>query len=89
MEKIKRFFCHLFGGMTRMEVEDFVDASTGMYTHAMFRTLREHLDSINGIPADKWCKETYRCVKFMEERHKGKTELDAPYLKNLFTYEAD
>ena len=58
-EKIKTFLIHWLGGMTADEAKssDLRSFQNGAYGGLL--VIRKYMDSLNGTPADDWCKLVY------------------------------
>lgn len=61
-KKIKTWLIHLLGGVTVSESQksDYNSACIGRY--AALRDIKDYADSLNGKPADEWCKLMYECI---------------------------
>ena len=71
MKKIKTYLIHLLGGVTKCEalcahVKDTLKLANDVTERILplgsliaARHLKRYADSLNGIPADEWCKRMY------------------------------
>lgn len=73
-KKIKTWLIHLLGGVT---VEESKNSSKGHYRIGIFFTLadlKHYADSLNGKPADEWCKKMYEYICGRQELFNGTDE---------------
>lgn len=66
--KLKQFLIHLLGGLT---IEESQDSDTNSFVIGQWLALHEaktFAESLNGIPADDWCKTVYNhlCARIEE-----------------------
>lgn len=60
-KKIKTWLIILLGGVTEEESrESDMNAYVGAYV--ALTTIKEYADSLNGTPADEWCKLMYKQI---------------------------
>lgn len=62
MNKFKTWLIHRLGGVTPSESRgvDYNSAITG--ANIALNTIKDYADSLNGKPADEWCKLVYKCI---------------------------
>lgn len=78
MNKFKTWLIHLLGGVT---VEESKNSGKGHYRIGIFFTLadlKHYADSLNGKPADEWCKLMYEFICGMQERLTHGTDEERP-----------
>ena len=71
MKKIKTYLIHLLGGVTKLEafrahvmesaelIKDVRGMSLSLGSLLAVKSLIIYADSLNGLPADEWCKKMY------------------------------
>ena len=59
MKHIQNFFIHLFGGLTYQESKESDDTCWLIGRYTAMLGIREYAKSINGLPADEWCRVMY------------------------------
>ena len=71
MKKIKTYLIHLLGGVTKREafcahvkktienVTDVTGKTVPLGSLVAVKHLKKYADSLNGLPADEWCKRMY------------------------------
>ena len=71
MKKIKDYLIHLLGGVTKREafcahvkktielVTDVTGKTLPLGSLVAVKHLKKYADSLNGLPADEWCKRMY------------------------------
>ena len=61
-KKFNTWLIHLLGGVTVNESQgiDYISAITG--ANIALKTIKDYADSLNGKPADEWCKLMYECI---------------------------
>ena len=81
MKKIKTYLIHLLGGVTKREafcehvqatlklVNDVTEKTLPLGSLIAARHLKRYADSLNGIPADEWCKRMYDEISSYVERY--------------------
>ena len=99
MKKIKTYLIHLLGGVTKREafcehvqatlklVNDVTGKTLPLGSLIAARHLKHYADSLNGIPADDWCKRMYDALsadvenyqkQFYKANKHGKHENNEP-----------
>ena len=75
MKKIKTYLIHLLGGVTKREAfcahvqntlklaNDVTERTLPLGSLIAARHLKSYADSLNGIPADEWCKRIYEAME--------------------------
>lgn len=75
MKKIKTYLIHLLGGVTKREarhaqfrqmvelVPDVMHKALPLGSLIAIKHLKRYADSLNGIPADEWCKRIYEAME--------------------------
>lgn len=77
-KKIKTWLIHLLGGVT---VEESKNSGKGHYRIGVFFTLADlkyYADSLNGKPADEWCKQMYEFICRLQEFLDNGTDEERP-----------
>lgn len=81
MKKIKTYLIHLLGGVTKREsfcehvkatlklANDVTEKTLPLGSLIAARHLKRYADSLNGIPADEWCKRMYDAISSDVERY--------------------
>ena len=94
MKKIKTYLIHLLGGVTKREAfcahvndtlklaHDVTERTLPLGSLIAARHLKHYADSLNGIPADEWCKRMYDAISSDVERYDK--QLDEANYKGLF-----
>lgn len=94
MKKIKTYLIHLLGGVTKREaffahVKDTLKLANDVTERILplgsliaARHLKRYADSLNGIPADEWCKRMYDAISSDVERYDK--QFDEANYKGLF-----
>ena len=70
MKKIKDYLIHLLGGVTKREATrarirkniKLINKTLPLGSLVAVRNLKGYADSLNGIPADEWCKRMYDAI---------------------------
>lgn len=66
VKKIKTWLIHRLGGLTVSESRENLPTnfSFGAYfgAHTALYAVKEYADSLNGKPADEWCKLVYKQI---------------------------
>ena len=74
MKKFKTYLIHLLGGVTKREarhaqfrqmvelVPDVMHKALPLGSLIAIKHLKSYADSLNGIPADEWCKRMYDAI---------------------------
>lgn len=82
MKKIKTYLIHLLGGVTKRELfhahikhtSEFItlveDKVLPLGSLIAATNLKRYADSLNGIPADEWCKRMYDAISEDVEDYK-------------------
>ena len=83
MKKIKTCLIHLLGGVTKREAfcahvkdslklaNDVTDRTLPLGSLIAARHLKHYADSLNGIPADEWCKRMYDAITADVEKYEN------------------
>ena len=58
-KKIKTWLIHLLGGVTEKEIHQSNINSACFGAYQALTIIKEYADSLNGKPADEWCKLMY------------------------------
>ena len=94
MKKIKTYLIHLLGGVTKREsfcehvkatlklANDVTERTLPLGSLIAARHLKRYADSLNGIPADEWCKRMYDAISSDVERYDK--QFDEANYKGLF-----
>ena len=94
MKKIKTYLIHLLGGVTKREAlgehvkdtlklaHDVTERTLPLGSLIAARHLKRYADSINGIPADEWCKRMYDAISYDVEKYDK--QFDEANYKGLF-----
>ena len=61
-KKIKTWLIHLLGGVTVNESQESNDNSAYFGAHIALYVIKGYADSLNGKPADEWCKLMYKQI---------------------------
>lgn len=61
-KKIKTWLILLLGGVTEEESRESDMNSAYIGAYVALTTIKEYADSLNGTPADEWCKLMYECI---------------------------
>lgn len=61
-KKIKTWLIHLLGGVTEEESRGIDLNSAYFGAHMTLTIIKEYADSLNGTPADEWCKLMYKQI---------------------------
>lgn len=82
MKNIKTYLIHLLGGVTKREafhahvkstielVADATGKTLPLGSFVAVNNLKRYADSLNGIPADEWCKRMYDAISDDVENYK-------------------
>lgn len=62
MKKIKNYIIHLLGGYTREEAEEIRSTYFEKGAINVASAIKIYLETLNGTPADEWCKLVYNYV---------------------------
>ena len=62
MNKIKNYIIHLLGGYTKEEAEEIRSTYFEKGATSVASAVKIYLETLNGIPADEWCKLAYGYV---------------------------
>lgn len=83
MKKIKTYLIHLLGVVTKREefcehvqatfklVNDVTERTLPLGSLIAARHLKRYADSLNGIPADEWCKRMYDALSADVENYEN------------------
>ena len=79
MKKIKTYLIHLLGGVTKREASrtrirksiKLVNMSLPLGSLVAVRHLKGYADSLNGIPANEWCKRMYDAITADLEKYEN------------------
>ena len=94
MKKIKTYLIHLLGGVTKREVfcahvkktielvTDVTGKTLPLGSLVAVKHLKKYADSLNGLPADEWCKRMYDAISSDVERYDK--QFDEANYKGLF-----
>lgn len=94
MKKIKDYLIHLLGGVTKREsfcahvkktielVTDVTGKTLLLGSLVAVKHLKKYADSLNGLPADEWCKRMYDAISSDVERYDK--QFDEANYKGLF-----
>lgn len=77
-KKIKTWLIHLLGGMAVSELQESNYNSACIGRYAALRDVKDYADSLNGKPADEWCKLMYEFICGMQERLTHGTDEERP-----------
>lgn len=77
MKKIKDYLIHLLGGVTKREASrarirkniKLINKTLPLGSLVAVRRLKGYADSLNGIPADEWCKRMYVAITADVEKY--------------------
>ena len=77
MKKIKDYLIHLLGGVTKRESSrarirkniKLINKTLPLGSLVAVRHLKGYADSLNGIPADEWCKRMYDAIAADVEKY--------------------
>lgn len=77
MKKIRIYLIHLLGGVTKRESSrarikksiKLVNKTLPLGSLVAVRNLKGYADSLNGIPADEWCKRMYVAITADVEKY--------------------
>lgn len=81
MKKIKTYLIHLLGGVTKREVfcahvkktielvTDVTGKTLPLGSFVAVKHLKKYADSLNGLPADEWCKRMYDAITADVEKY--------------------
>ena len=77
MKKIKDYLIHLLGGVTKREASrarirkniKLINKTLPLGSLVAVRRLKGYADSLNGIPADEWCKRMYDAITADVEKY--------------------
>lgn len=77
MKKIRIYLIHLLGGVTKRESSrarikksiKLVNKTLPLGSLVAVRNLKGYADSLNGIPADEWCKRMYNAITADVEKY--------------------
>ena len=84
MKKIKTYLIHLLGGVTKREalnehfkntiklVTDVTGKTLPLGSLVAVKHLKSYAESLNGIPADDWCKRMYDALSADVENYQKK-----------------
>lgn len=61
-KKIKTWLIHLLGGVTVSESQEHYKSICYNSAYISLTTIKEYADSLNGTPADEWCKLMYKQI---------------------------
>lgn len=62
MKKIKTWLILLLGGVTEEESRESDMNSAYVGAYVALTTIKKYADSLNGTPADEWCKLMYKQI---------------------------
>ena len=62
MNKIKTYLIHFLGGVTEEENKESNANSNAIGRLQKLYDLKSFVDSMNGTPADEWCKRMYQRI---------------------------
>ena len=90
MKKIRIYLIHLLGGVTKRESSrarirkniKLINKTLPLGSLVSVRRLKGYADSLNGIPADEWCKRMYDAISSDVERYDK--QFDEANYKGLF-----
>ena len=83
MKKIKTYLIHLLGGVTKREafcahvkktieiVTDVTGKTLPLGSLVAVKHLKKYADSLNGLPADDWCKRMYDALSADVENYEN------------------
>ena len=83
MKKIKDYLIHLLGGVTKREafcahvkktielVTDVTGKTLPLGSLVAVKHLKKYADSLNGLPADEWCKRMYDALSANVENYEN------------------
>ena len=79
MKKIKDYLIHLLGGVTKRESSrarirkniKLINKTLPLGSLVSVRRLKGYADSLNGIPADEWCKRMYDAITADLEKYEN------------------
>ena len=74
-QRIKTWLIHQLGGITRTEACNVKHDNLSTGTYVALVSLRIFADSMNGKPADEWCKLMYDHICHQIERMERSTEV--------------
>lgn len=74
MKKLKAMLIHLLGGVTREEHEEDSQNITEIVRYSTACRIRDYMNLMHGMDADKWCKCAYDYVKRMEDEFLNKNK---------------
>lgn len=78
MKKIRTWLIHLLGGVTVSESQENYKNVCNISAYISLTIIKEYADSLNGTPADEWCKLMYEFICGLQERLTHGTDEERP-----------